>query len=171
MIKVGCVCRLGHDYPASLYVSFCMCVSIYEPFLNSTAFGMVERVVRWPRVVGERQICEEKRFDPNNSTSFIYKRCINLVGVSQTDSSMDEKDHWSENTKTSKYSMTISEKCMDLEETTSIIKVYACGEPTFLGVEWLMGRLAVWLYAGRYQADGLQKDIHCPSSCTRALPE
>ena len=31
--------------------------------------------------------------------------------------------------------------------------------------------LAVRLYAGRHQADGLQKDIHCPFSGTRALPE
>ena len=27
---------------------------------------------------------------------------------------------------------------MDLEETTFIRKLYACGEPTCLGVEWLM---------------------------------
>ena len=55
MIKVGCVCRLGQDYPVSSYVCFCMCMSIDEVFLNSTAFGMGESVVRWPRGLGERQ--------------------------------------------------------------------------------------------------------------------
>ena len=89
-------------------------MSIYELFLISTAFGMVESVVRWPRGLGERENFEEKRVDPNNSTSSTYKRYISLLGVSQTDNSMDEKDNWSENTKTSKYSMTMSEKCMDL---------------------------------------------------------
>ena len=55
MIKVGCVGRLGQDYPASSYVSFCMCVCVFsEFFLNSTAFGMVESVVWWPRGLGER---------------------------------------------------------------------------------------------------------------------
>ena len=28
MIKVGCVCRLGQDFPASLYVCFCVCVCV-----------------------------------------------------------------------------------------------------------------------------------------------
>ena len=28
MIKVGCVCRLGQDFPASSYVCFCVCVCV-----------------------------------------------------------------------------------------------------------------------------------------------
>ena len=28
MIKVGCVCRLGQDFPASSYVCFCVCVRV-----------------------------------------------------------------------------------------------------------------------------------------------
>ena len=28
MIKVGCVCRLGQDFPASSYVCFCGCVCV-----------------------------------------------------------------------------------------------------------------------------------------------
>ena len=33
MIKVGCVCRLGQDYPASSYVCFCMCVCVFVLFV------------------------------------------------------------------------------------------------------------------------------------------
>ena len=74
MINIVCVCRLGQDYPASSYVSLCMCVvgegggagegcfyaydthykrelypgcSGYELILNSTAVGIA---------VGTRQI-------------------------------------------------------------------------------------------------------------------
>ena len=28
MIKVGCVCRLGQDFPSSSYVCFCVCVCV-----------------------------------------------------------------------------------------------------------------------------------------------
>ena len=28
MIKVGCLCRLGQDFPASSYVCFCVCVCV-----------------------------------------------------------------------------------------------------------------------------------------------
>ena len=29
MIKVGCVCRLGQDFPVSSYVCFCVCVCVF----------------------------------------------------------------------------------------------------------------------------------------------
>ena len=68
----------------------------------------------------KRRSGKEKRFHPNNCISFTYKLCFSLTGVSQYENSLHKKNYWSENTR---YSKTISEKCTDLEETTSILKL------------------------------------------------
>ena len=125
-----------------------------------------------------RDACSEKenRLLPNNRTPFSHKRC-SLVGVNKSATPCTKEIIGERILRSLNILRLLVKYSMDVEETTSIIKnqAYATVDPSARGRNGCWDKqwqtLSVWLYAGRLQADGLQKDTQCPLSGTRAIPE